>query len=57
MATRKQAGEFRANAQADHFSREHTLQLQTGFGGEKNYRAWDTNDIDDDVISLTSFDR
>ncbi len=56
LSTRKRANEYRANAEADHFNREHTLQLQTGAGGNKNYLAWDTNN-DDDTDSVISIDR
>jgi len=56
ISTRKRAGEYRANAEADHFNRDHTLQLQTGQGGNKNYLAWDTNN-DDDTDSVISIDR
>ncbi|CAF3715480.1 unnamed protein product [Adineta steineri] len=52
---RKRADEYRANAEADHFNRNHTLQLQTGQGGNKNYLAWDTNE--DDTESVISIDR
>ncbi|CAF0856407.1 unnamed protein product [Rotaria sordida] len=56
MSTRKRADEYRANAQADHFNRDHTLQLQTGYGGTKSFLAWDTND-DNDTDSIISIDR
>jgi hypothetical protein len=56
VATRKRADEYRANAEADHFNRDHTLQLQTGQGGNKNYLAWDANN-DDDTDSVISIDR
>ncbi|CAF0903930.1 unnamed protein product [Didymodactylos carnosus] len=54
MSTRKKADEFRANAQADHFSRNHTLQLQ---GRDSN--AWDLDyqQQDDDNDSVISIDR
>ncbi len=52
MSTRKRAEEYRANAEADHFNSNHTLQLQTGFNMNNNYRAWDTDDDDDSVISI-----
>ena len=57
MSTRKRADEYRANAEADHFNREHTLQLQTGQGGTKGYHAWDTHNDDDDADSVISIDR
>ncbi|CAF1159652.1 unnamed protein product, partial [Didymodactylos carnosus] len=51
VSTRKKANEFRENAQADHFSRNYTLQLQ---GRDNN--AWDIDnqqqDDDDSVISV-----
>lgn len=56
IANRKQANEFRANAEADHFSRNHTLQLQTGQGAAKSFLAWDAPD-DDDTISVHSTER
>ncbi|CAF4541753.1 unnamed protein product [Rotaria sp. Silwood2] len=56
MSTRKRADEYRANAEADHFNRNHTLQLQTGYGGTKSYLAWDTHD-DNDTDSIISIDR
>ncbi|CAF4726087.1 unnamed protein product [Rotaria sp. Silwood1] len=56
MSTRKRADEYRANAEADHFNRNHTLQLQTGYGGTKSYLAWDTNN-DNDTDSVISIDR
>ncbi len=56
VSTRKRADEYRANAEADHFNRDHTLQLQTGYGGSKNFLAWDTNN-DDDTDSIISIDR
>jgi hypothetical protein len=56
LSTRKRAGEYRSNAEADHFNRDHTLQLKTGQGGTKNFHAWDAND-DDDVDSVVSIDR
>ncbi|CAF5193708.1 unnamed protein product, partial [Rotaria magnacalcarata] len=36
--------------------RDHMLQLQTGYGGNKSYLAWDTNN-DNDVDSVVSIDR
>jgi hypothetical protein len=56
VSTRKRADEYRANAEADHFNRDHTLQLQTGHGGTKTYHAWDANN-DDDTDSIVSIDR
>jgi hypothetical protein len=56
MSTRKRADEYRANAEADHFNREHTLQLQTGFSINNNTRAWDVDD-DDDSDSVISIDQ
>jgi hypothetical protein len=54
MSTRKRADEYRANAEEDHFNRNHTLQLQTGFSVNNNHRAWD---VDDDADSIISIDR
>ncbi|CAF3510814.1 unnamed protein product [Rotaria sordida] len=55
MATRKRANEYRTNAEKDHFNRDYSLQLQAGFNGNNNYRAWD--DDDSDTISVISIDR
>ncbi|CAF1629870.1 unnamed protein product [Adineta ricciae] len=55
-SSRKRADEYRTNAETDHFNRNHTLQLQTGQGGNKNYFAWDANN-DDDADSVISIDR
>jgi hypothetical protein len=57
MSTRKRAGQFRANAETDHFNPQHTLQLQTGYSGQDPYRAWDANDDNDDADSVISIDR
>jgi hypothetical protein len=57
VATRKQANEFRANAQTDHFNRNHTLQLQTNGAGASNLLAWDTQHDDYDENSVLSIDR
>jgi hypothetical protein len=57
VSARKRADEYRTNAETDHFNRNHTLQLQTGQGGAKNYLAWDTNNDDDDADSVISIDR
>ncbi|CAF3921421.1 unnamed protein product [Rotaria sp. Silwood2] len=60
MATRKRANEYRANAEKDHFNRDYSLQLQTGFNPNNNYRAWNDDDDDDDdsdAISVISIDR
>jgi hypothetical protein len=56
MSTRKRADKFRAKAEEDHFNRDQTLQLQTGFTGNKNNRAWDMED-DDSSDSVISIDR
>lgn len=56
MSTRKNADEYRAKAETDHFNRDHTMQLKTGYGGTDQYRAWDIDaeddDEDDSVISI-----
>jgi hypothetical protein len=57
MATRQRAGDNRANAETDHFNRDHTLQLQTGYNVNNNYRAWDMDYYDDDSDSVISIDR
>lgn len=56
LSSRRRADEYRANAEADHFNRDHTLQLKTGYGGTKSYHAWDTND-DNDSDTVISVDR
>ncbi|CAF3700203.1 unnamed protein product [Rotaria socialis] len=56
VSSRQRADEYRANAEADHFNRDHMLQLQTGYGGNKSYLAWDTNN-DNDADSVVSIDR
>ena len=33
------------------------LQLQTGQGGARNFLAWDTNDNEDDTLSVHSVER
>ena len=55
VSTRKRADEYRANAEADHFNRDHTLQLQTGQGGNRNYLAWDTNNDDDTKLHVARY--
>lgn len=54
VSTRQRANEYRSNAEADHFNRDHTLQLQTGNGASRTFLAWDTNETDDtdSVISI-----
>lgn len=54
VSTRQRANEYRSNAEADHFNRDHTLQLQTGNGAIRTFLAWDTNETDDtdSVISI-----
>ncbi|UJR25631.1 hypothetical protein I4U23_006983 [Adineta vaga] len=56
-SARKHADEYRTNAETDHFNRNHTLQLQTGQGGNKSYLAWDANNDDGDADSVISIDR
>lgn len=41
----------------DHFNPEHTLQLQAGFNGRNPYRAWDTDDDNEEADSVISIDR
>lgn len=57
LSTRQRANEYRSNAEADHFNRNHTLQLQTGSGGNQAFHAWDANNDDDDTQSVISIDR
>lgn len=56
VSTRQRANEYRSNAEADHFNRDHMLQLQTGAGGNRAFLAWDTND-NDDTDSVISVDQ
>ena len=57
LSTRRRADEFRVKAETDHFNPEHTLQLQTGFNGRNPYRAWDTDEENDEADSVISIDR
>ena len=57
MATRQRADEYRANAEADHLSRDHTLQLPTSLNGNNNDRAWDVDADNDNSDSVISVDR
>lgn len=57
MSTRKRADDFRSKAETDHFNPDHTLQLQGGYTGNNNYRAWDFEEDDDETDSVISIDR
>lgn len=57
-STREKANEYRVNALADHFNRDHMLQLQTGQGAGRSFLAWDTNDDElDDVTTVRSVEK
>jgi hypothetical protein len=58
MSARQRADNNRAKAEEDHFNRDHTLQLRTGFNLNNSYQAWDIHDYDDDdTDSVISIDR
>lgn len=57
MSTRQRADQYRAKAEADHFNRDHTLQVQGGVASNEAYRAWDVDNQDNETDSVISIDR